>query len=320
MDDTLLAERFEAQRSRLTAVARRILGSSAEADDAVQEAWLRLSRQARTPDAAAIDNLDGWLTTVVSRICLNVLQARRREAPLEWAAPGEDGVSQVPQARSAPGDAAGGAVPEAEALLGDAIGAALLVVLDTLSPAERLAFVLHDLFGVPFEQVAEILDKSPAAARQLASRARRRVQGADHDHDDTPSTDPGAGSPGGASPGSRGDRRKQHEVVEAFLAAAREGEFTRLLELLDPGAVLRLDAAAASMGAQPATGADAVARVFCGRAQAAEVALLDGTAGLVWRQGDTVRVAFRFTLDDAGRVSGIEMVADAEALAGLTIE
>jgi RNA polymerase sigma factor (sigma-70 family) len=298
MDEDLLAAEFEAHRARLTAVAHRMLGSSAEADDAVQEAWLRLSRS----DAAVIDNLGGWLTTVVARLCLNQLQSRRsrREDPLDdvgGAVPVE-----VPGARSA---------PEGEALLADSVGAALLVVLDTLTPAERLAFVLHDLFGVPFEEVAQVLGKSPAAARQLASRARRRVQG-------TRSEDGGVGG---------AERVRQRRVVEAFLAASRSGDFSALLELLDPGVVLRLDPAAARMGAEAATGAEAVAKVFSGRAQAAEVALLDGSAGLVWRHAGTLRVAFRFTVGEAapgagaapGPITAIDMVADLDALASIDV-
>jgi RNA polymerase sigma-70 factor (ECF subfamily) len=203
-----LAWEFEQRRGQLRAVAYRMLGSLAEAEDAVQEAWLRLSRS----DVSDVDNLGGWLTTVVSRVCLDVLRSRksRREDSLDTYVPdpilGQSG-------------------PEDEAVQADAIGLALLVVLETLSPAERLAFVLHDLFGVSFDEIAEIVDKSPAAARQLASRARRRVQGA---------------------PASDGDVGRQRAVVDAFMAASRSGDFEALLALLDPDVVLRADAGAAS--------------------------------------------------------------------------
>src|ERR671924_2162922 len=211
MDETeFLAERFEEQRTRLRAGAYRMLGSMSEADDAVQEAWLRLSRT----DAGAIENLEGWLTTVVARVSLNMLRSRnlRREDPI--------GV-RVPEPIV---DRADGTDPEHEALLGDAVGLALLVVLETLSPAERLAFVLHDMFGVPFDEIARIVDRSPDAARQLASRARRRVR--------AEPTVPDA------------DLDTQWEVVDAFLAAARDGDFERLVAVLDPDVVLRADSGA----------------------------------------------------------------------------
>src|SRR5262245_44253797 len=210
----LLAERFEEHRSHLEAVAYRMLGSASEADDAVQEAWIRLSRT----DTGEVDNLGGWLTTVVARVCLDMLRSRtaRREEP--WDA-------HVPERFASTERLAD---PEYEAVLADSVGPALLVVLETLAPAERLAFVLHDMFGVPFDEIAAIVGRSPDAARQLASRARRRVQGAD-----TASTDP--------------DR--QREVVDAFLAAARGGDFEALLALLDPDVVLRADAAAVTTGA-----------------------------------------------------------------------
>ena len=202
-----LAERFEEHRTRLRAVAYRMLGSLSEADDAVQEAWLRLNRS----DADAIENLDAWLTTVVARVSLNILRARktRREEPLE---------GQLPEPIL---DRADGMNPEHEALLADSVGLALLVVLETLSPPERLAFVLHDMFAVPFEEIAPIVNRSPEAARQLASRARRRVQGERKVPD--------------------ADLETQRRVVDAFLAASREGDFERLVEVLDPDVVLRAD-------------------------------------------------------------------------------
>jgi RNA polymerase sigma-70 factor (ECF subfamily) len=206
-----LAERFEEQRTRLRAVAYRMLGSLSEADDAVQEAWLRLTRS----DADAIENLDAWLTTVVARVSLNMLRARktRREEPIE---------AQLPEPIL---DRADGMSPEHEALLADSVGLALLVVLETLSPPERLAFVLHDMFAVPFDEIAPIVDRSPETARQLASRARRRVQGESKVPD--------------------ADLATQRRVVDAFLAASREGDFDRLVAVLDPDVVLRADFGAA---------------------------------------------------------------------------
>jgi RNA polymerase sigma-70 factor (ECF subfamily) len=286
-DEDALAERFEAHRGRLRAVAFRVLGSADEADDAVQEAWLRLSRS----DADAIDNLGAWLTTVVARVALNQLQSRstRREAPLELSA---DEVS--PAAR-----------PEDEVLLADSVGVALMVVLDTLTPAERLAFVLHDLFAVPFEDVAAIIDRSPAAARQLASRARRRIQGS---------------GPDDTSAEGVADRARQRQVVEAFLAASREGDFAGLLRLLDPAAEVRADAATAAQGAPALVrGASAVAETFVGRAKAARLALVDGVAGAVWSRGGTPQVVFAFTVE-GGRVTGIELLSNPETLAALDIQ
>jgi len=275
-----LARRFEDYRGRLRAVAYRMLGSASEADDAVQEAWLRLSRS----DAGAVENLGGWLTTVVARVCLNMLQARRsrREEPV-----GAD----LPDPLAHPGD---GHDPEQQALAAEGVGLALLVVLDTLTPAERLAFVLHDLFGVPFEEIAPIVDRSPAAARQLASRARRRVQGA---------------------PPPDADLARQRAVVDAFLAASRQGNFEALVALLDPDVVLRADPAAVRTGAAAeARGAAAVAGTFSGRARAARPALVDGAPGAVWAPGGRPQVAFAFTVAD-GRIVAIDLLADPERLA-----
>nr|WP_199752899.1 sigma-70 family RNA polymerase sigma factor [Actinoplanes sp. ATCC 53533] len=274
-----LARRFEADRPHLRAVAQRMLGSAAEADDAVQEAWLRLSRS----DTSAVTNLTGWLTTVVSRVCLDMLRSR--------AARRED-IADLPEA-----PAAAETQPENEALLSDAIGPALLLVLDTLAPGERLAFVLHDLFAVPFPQIAEIAGCSPAAARQLASRARRKVQGREAEE----------------------DRARSRTVVEAFLAAARGGDFAALLALLDPEVVVRADAAAVRTGANELVrGANAAAETFSGRARHAEVALLDGEAGLVWAPGGTPRVAFAFTLA-GGRITGIDLIADPADLGAMEV-
>jgi RNA polymerase sigma factor (sigma-70 family) len=290
-DDEALAGRFERARPRLHAVAVRMLGNHAAADDAVQEAWLRLHRS--EPDG--IDNLDGWLTTVVSRICLDALKSgsTRREHP----------VGEVPEAVDAhlPG-------PADQAVTADAVGAALLVVLDQLGPNERLAFVLHDLFGVPFDEVAPIVDTSPANARQLASRARRKVRGGE----------------------SEPDRRRQREVVDAFLEAAREGRFERLLTMLDPDIELRADAFSVSAAATrrhlgaPALdpvmhGRAAVAEVFSGRAAAAQAAYVDGLPAAVWAPGGTTRSAWVLTIAD-GVITRVEMLGDPATLAGLEVE
>ena len=318
----VLAQRFEDSRPHLAAVAYRMLGSRAEADDAVQEAWLRLART----DVDGVDNLRGWLTTVVSRVCLDMLRSRtsRREDPL----PDDERVA--PEAG-----------PEGEAVLADSVGAALLVVLDTLPPAERLAFVLHDLFAVPFDEIGTVLGRSPAAARQLASRARRRVQGAGADdaaaeEDGTAGgaadlarsaevaggaaggrADGVAGGGAGAPPDPAGRRR---EVVTAFLTASRGGDFTALLELLDPEAVVLADAAAVIAGAEAEVrGAAAVAATFVGRAKAARLALLDGEPGLIWTHRGEVRMAFAFTVLD-GRIAGIELIADPARIAAMGVE
>ena len=282
-----LAEQFEAHRDHLRAVAYRMLGSSTEADDAVQEAWLRLSRSG--PEG--VRNLGGWLTTAVARVCLDMLRSRtsRREEPLSEQAP-QELASQ-----------ASGTDPEHETVLADSVGLALLVVLDTLSPAERLAFVLHDTFAVPFDEIAPILDRSPAAAKQLASRARRRVQGAG----------PGAGVETSAS--------RQREIVGAFLAASRDGDFGALLALLDPDAVLRADQTAAAMGASPEVrGAAQVAGTFSGRARAVRLVLVNGVAGALWAHRGQPRMVFAFTIRD-GKITEIAMVADPGQLSQLDL-
>jgi len=273
MDD--LAQQFEANRSHLQAVAYRMLGSASEAEDAVQEAWLRLSRT----DTSGIENLGGWLTTVVARVCLDMLRSRsaRREEPF-----GDEETSPR-------GSPAGAIDPEQEALLADSVGLALLVVLERLAPAERIAFVLHDMFDLPFEEIAPIVGRTPVAARQLASRARRRVRG--------------AAAPEAGHSGIRA-------VVDAFLAASREGDLQGLLALLAPEVVLRADAAAVQAGAtEEVRGAGAVAETFAGRAKFAEPALIDGVAGAVWAPGGQPRVVFAFTVVD-GKVVAIELVAD----------
>ena len=282
-----LAERFEENRPHLRAVAYRMLGSSAEADDAVQETWLRLSRAG----VGGVENLGGWLTTIVARVSLNMLRSRtlRREEPMDPPAIGQP-VAPPPN----------GTDPEHEAVLADSVGLALLVVLDTLTPAERLAFVLHDMFAVPFEEIAPIVERSPVATRQLASRARRRVQEA------------GPGDP----PGEISRRR---EVVAAFLAASREGDFDALLTMLDPDIVLRADNAAAQMGADAeAIGPRAVAGIFSGRAKALRPALIDGAPGAVWTYRGETRVVFAFTFT-GGTITAIELIADPERIARLEV-
>jgi RNA polymerase sigma factor (sigma-70 family) len=276
----LLAERFEANRTHLRAVAYRMLGSVSEADDAVQEAWLRLSRSG----ASRVENLGGWLTTVVARVCLDMLRSRssRREEPLG---------AHLPDASLRQED---GTDPEHEALLADSVGLALLVVLETLAPAERLAFVLHDMFAVPFDEIAPIVGRSPAAARQLASRARRRVQG--------------------AGTASDADPARRRQIVDAFLAASREGDFDALLAMLDPDVVLRADAAAVRTGAPAEVrGAAAVAGTFSGRARGAQPALVDGAPGLVWAPGGRPRVAFAFKIA-RGKIVQVDLLAEPERL------
>jgi RNA polymerase sigma-70 factor (ECF subfamily) len=288
VDGEWLAERFETDRERLRAVAYRLLGSAGEADDAVQEAWLRLVRS----DASKVENLSGWLTTVVARVCLDMLRARRsrREEPLTL------GGHAIPDATD----------PEREALLSESVGLAMLAVLERLAPAERVAFVLHDVFGVSFEEIAGIVGRTPVAARQLASRGRRRLRG----------------HPGG---GHAGDVVRHREIVEAFFRPSRDGDFQALLAVLHPDVVLRPDEAALRLGARTGWitseihGADAVARQFAGQAQAAELALLDGAPGAVWAPGGKPIVGFRFFIGD-GRVVEIELVADAARLSRLAIE
>ena len=274
----LLAERFEEHRTRLKAIAYRILGSSSDADDAVQEAWIRLSRS----DAGEVDNLGAWLTTVISRVCLNTLQARRSR-------PQPSADRDLPEPIAERGEAD----PEHEALLADSIGLALLVVLDTLTPPERVAFVLHDVFAIPYDQIAPIVDRSTPATRQLASRARARVRRED--------TTPGA------------DRLRQAALVDAFLAAARRGDFDALLAVLDPEVVLRADAHAVELGAAAESrGADQVA-TFSRYARGAKRALLDGAAAAVWMPGGELRVVWAFTVG-GGRIAAIDLIADPERL------
>jgi len=268
-----VAATFERQRTHLRAVAYRLVGSVHEADDAVQEAWLRVQRS----DLSAIENLPAWLTTVVSRICLDQLRSRSSRR--------EDLAAEHPDL---PDDPA--LDPAAEAVQADEVGRALMIVLDTLRPAERLAFCLHDLFGLSFDELAPTLGRSAVACRQLVSRARRRVRGQERDVEI--------------------DRERQHEVVEAFMDASRNADFTRLLELLQPDAVLSSDAVAAAMGSPASiSGRDEVARFFNGKAKAARRAELDGYAAAKWTLRGELKVVFAFTVVD-GLVSGIELLAD----------
>jgi RNA polymerase sigma-70 factor (ECF subfamily) len=270
MDD--MTRTFEEQRTHLRAVAYRLLGSVHEADDAVQETWLRLERS----DVSDVDNLPAWLTTVVSRICLDQLRSRTARREDLGAEPADEPDTLAPD-------------PAASAEQADAVGRALMVVLDALAPAERLAFCLHDLFGLSFDEVSAALGRSSAACRQLASRARQRVRGHGADVEV--------------------DRARQAEVVAAFLDASRNGRFDRLLALLHPDATLDSDAAAAGMGS-PAhlAGADEVARLFSGRAKGARLSALDGFAAASWSLRGELKVVFGFTVED-GLIRGIEMIA-----------
>jgi RNA polymerase sigma-70 factor (ECF subfamily) len=285
--DDWLAQRFEENRTRLRAVAYRMLGSISEADDAVQEVWLRLSRS----DTSGIENLGGWLTTVVGRVCLNMLRSRRsrREEPL-----GEPPGTRVPDPIVSRAD---GLDPEHEALLADSVGLALLVVLETLAPAERLAFVLHDMFAVPFEEIAPIVGRSPTAARQLASRARRRVRGA------ATSADAGLAC--------------QREAVDAFLAASREGDFEALLAVLDPDVVLRIDGGAVRAGlSREVRGVRAVAEqtlTFSRLSPFVRPALVNGAAGVVVAPRGRPFSVMGFTVR-RGKIVEIDVLADPERL------
>ena len=285
MVDQSLGTAFQASRQRLHAIAFRMLGSQVEADDAVQDTWLRLS----STDPERIDNLNGWLTTVVGRVCLDRLRSRRTRQ--------EDLVGD--EMRDLPGPASAQRDPADEAVIAESIGAALLVVLDSLGPAERVAFVLHDIFAVGFDEVAEIVGRSPAAARQLASRARRRVQG--------------------TSGPTQLDVVRQREVVDAFLRAARTGDFDALVKVLDPTVVLHADAAAEEMGSFPTTeGAVQVASMLAGGAQTARRATVNGLAGLVWAPGGRVRSVIQFTVVE-GLITAIDVTADAERINGFDI-
>jgi len=292
-DASALPERFEAQRPRLHALAYRMLGSLAETDDAVQEAWLRLERTG----ADQVRDLPAWLTTVVTRICLNLLRSReaRREEPLETFS--ADWIGAADEGR----------VPEDEALVAEEVGLALLVVLDTLGPAERIAFVLHDLFDVAFDDIAPMMERNTAAVRQLASRARRKVR-------EVPVPDPGS------------DPARRRRAVEAYLTAARAGDFEALLTLLDPDVVLSGDGTVTGTG-HPLTlqGALAVAKsatLAAGRARYAELALVDGQPGLIMAPLGNLAIVMRFTFDEkeSGSIRGIDIAADGDTLRDLAVQ
>lgn len=280
-----LTRRFEENRTHLRAVAYRMLGSLGDADDAVQEAWLRFSRS----DTSGVENLGGWLTTVVARVCLDMLRSRKSRREESLGAP----VSEPIASRE------DGIDPEQEAILADSVGLALLVVLETLAPPERLAFVLHDLFAMPFDEIAPIVGRSPVAARQLASRARRRVQG--------------------APTASRADLARQREVVQAFLAATRAGDFGALLEVLDPDVVRRVDAAALPLGAsREVRGAQAVAKGALAGAQRARtakmaLALVNGSVGVVVAPRGRLSMAVTFVIS-GGRIAEIDVITEAARL------
>ncbi|MFC4055509.1 sigma-70 family RNA polymerase sigma factor [Actinomadura syzygii] len=270
-----VGERFAEHQDRLHAMAYRMLGSPGEAEDAVQEAWLRVSRAG----TGQVENPGGWLTTIVARVCLNMLEARRNRR--------EDSAGALPDEPQTGIRPTGPSGPEDEALMADSVGVALMVVLDALTPAERLAFVLHDVFAVSFAEIGPIIDRSPAAARQLASRARRRVQGA-----------------AGASDAARSAKR---EIVEAFLAASRDGDFAALVELLDPDAVVG-----------DLRGGEEVAAFFAGRAQAARLALVDGVPAAVWSHLGRPKAVMTFTVD-GDRVTRIDVDTDPDRIRDLDI-
>jgi RNA polymerase sigma-70 factor (ECF subfamily) len=281
-----LSRQFERSRDHLRVVAYRMLGSSTEADDAVQEAWLRVTRA----DAAAVDNLGGWLTTIVSRVCLDMLRTRRSRGEEELGAHEPEPAAGRRHERG----------PEEEALLADSVGMALVVVLETLAPAERVAFVLHDMFDLTFDEIAPIVQRSPVAARQLASRARRRVRGASGSMD--------------------ADRRRQREVVEAFLAASKAGDLEGLLAVLDPDVLVRGDAAAVKLSGKPEfAGAAVVAAEFKGRARAAVAGLVDGEVGVHIPVGGRMLLVFQVAFADDGRIAAIDVVGDPERLASLRL-
>jgi RNA polymerase sigma factor (sigma-70 family) len=292
---TDLAAEFTRQRPRLRAIAYRILGSHHDAEDAVQESWLRLQQT----DAAAIANLEAWLTVVVSRISLDQLRSA--------ASKHEDLDADLPVAGATPADSGVERPVEQEAVEADEVGAAMLVVLDTLTPLERLAFVLHDIFGLSFERIAPIVERTPATARQLASRARRRVREVDVD----------------------AERSRQREAVEAFLRASRDGDFGTLLRLLDPDVELRADAEVVAAAAphagngapllsRRARGADAVARVFAGRARETRWAEVDGLVGAAYAPNGTVRAVYSVRIRD-GRITRIDVVGAADVLADIPV-
>jgi RNA polymerase sigma-70 factor (ECF subfamily) len=299
----LLARRFEEDRPHLRAVAYRMLGSQSEAEDAVQESWLRLSRS----DTSDVRNLSGWLTTVVGRVCLDMLRSRRSRGEESFELYAPEPVAGAGLGTGAAGLGAGGGShegtdPEQQALLADSVGLALLVVLETLDPAERLAFVLHDMFAVPFDDIAVIVDRTPAAARQLASRARRRVQG--------------------GAPTSEPDVTLQRTAVEAFLAAARDGDFDALVAVLDPDVITRSDAPGRPGVATLVRGAITVAKgavTFGAFARASRPALVNGGLGVVMAPGTEDFRALVFTVGEDGRIVEIDIISDPARLSALDV-
>jgi RNA polymerase sigma factor (sigma-70 family) len=282
MDDLMwLAERFEQDRAHLRAVAYRMLGSLSEAEDAVQESWLRLGRA----DISGIDNLSGWMTTVVARVCLDMLRSRRSRR-------------EEPEAPDAPVSSDEAIDPEQEAVLADSVGLALLVVLDALAPAERLAFVLHDMFGVPFDEIATLAGRSPAAARQLASRARRRVQG--------------------TAIVPKADLDRQRHIVDAFLSASRAGDFDALLGVLDPDVVFRSDGVTGPSWPTELRGAPDVAAQFLGQAALARPALVNGALGVVVAPRGRLLVVLNLTIAGS-KIAAIEAIADPARLRHLEL-
>ncbi|HEX4658231.1 MAG TPA: sigma-70 family RNA polymerase sigma factor [Streptosporangiaceae bacterium] len=301
-DKEWLAAAFEEQRDHLKAVAYRLLGSMSDADDAVQDTWLRLTGA----DASEVRNLGGWLTTIVARVSLNMLRSRRHrhEEPVGDSWPGTAEMAARAGAAGGPGPVGRAGDPEDEAVLADSVGLALLVVLDTLTPAERLAFVLHDMFAMPFTEVAAVLGRSTDATRQLASRARRRVRGA-------------------SSPDRAGDLARQREVASAFLAAARGGDFSALVALLDPDVVLTADAAAVPSG-RPARlrGAQTVASgavMASGLAGHSQLALVDGSVGIVSAPAGRLQVVLALTVSAERRITAIEVIANPDRLRRLRL-
>jgi RNA polymerase sigma factor (sigma-70 family) len=291
--DASLSARFEENRHRLHVVAYRMLGSTSEAEDAVQETWLRITRA----DTGAVDNLGGWLTTVITHVCLDMLRARKTRENAAPAIGAEGAVAASEQSD-----------PEREALLADAVGSAMMIVLDTLSPAERVAFVLHDLFALSFEDIGVIVERSAVATRQLASRARRLVQRAGERENELPS---------------------QREVAQAFMAASRDGNLEAVLAVLDPDVVLRADPVAVKAAAaneakgaprlvREVRGAADVARVFLGSAQVARPALVDGTPGAAWAPGGRARAIWAFKVEQ-GRIVEVQFIADPKTIARLDV-
>ncbi len=296
-----LAAAFEENRDHLRAVAYRLLGSVTDADDAVQDTWLRLTGT----DTSEVDNLGGWLTTVVARVSLNILRSRRREQPVGDSWPSAEELaarSGAPVGLAATSGAMPASDPEDEAVLADSVGLALLVVLDTLTPAERLAFVLHDMFAMPFTEVADALGRTPEATRQLASRARRRVHGA-------------------SSPDHAADVARQREVATAFLAAARGGDMSALIALLDPDVTLHADAGASPSGRAldrqgmrlVASGAAAASS----RAAHSQLALIDGTVGLVFAPAGRLQIVIKLTVGAERKITAMDIIADQDRLRGL---